>query len=37
MTGKSIVQDIVSENVNLRFVEPNIYSVYSIGDSPGFI
>jgi hypothetical protein len=30
-----MLSEIISEDVNLNLVEPNIYSVYSIGDSPG--
>lgn len=29
------LSEIISEDVSLNFVETNIYSVYSIGDSPG--
>jgi SAM-dependent methyltransferase len=31
----NMLSEIISEDVNLNLVEPNIYSVYSIGDSPG--
>ena len=30
-----ILSEIISEDVSLSLVEPDIYSVYSIGDSPG--
>ena len=30
-----ILSEIISEDVSLSLVEPDIYSIYSIGDSPG--
>ena len=35
MSVSHILSKIISEDVNLNLVEPDIYSVYSIGDSPG--
>ena len=35
MADPHILSEIISEDVSLNLVEPNIYSVYSIGDSPG--
>jgi SAM-dependent methyltransferase len=35
MAGITMLSEIMSEEVDLNLVEPNIYSVYSIGDSPG--
>jgi SAM-dependent methyltransferase len=35
MSVYHILSKIISEDVNLNLVEPDIYSVYSIGDSPG--
>lgn len=35
MSDPHILSEIISEDVSLNFVEPDIYSVYSIGDSPG--
>jgi ubiquinone/menaquinone biosynthesis C-methylase UbiE len=35
MAAPKMLQGIISEGVNLNLVEPDIYSVYSIGDSPG--
>ena len=35
MSDLHILSEIISEDVSLNFVEPGIYSVYSIGDSPG--
>jgi SAM-dependent methyltransferase len=35
MAGVNMLSEIISEFVDLNIVEPNIYSVYSIGDSPG--
>jgi len=35
MPDPHILSEIISEDVSLNLVEPNIYSVYSIGDSPG--
>jgi SAM-dependent methyltransferase len=35
MTKPHILSKIISEDVILNLIEPDIYSVYSIGDSPG--
>ena len=35
MSVSHLLSKIISEDVNLNLVEPDIYSVYSIGDSPG--
>ncbi len=35
MSDPHILSEIISEDVSLNLVEPDIYSVYSIGDSPG--
>jgi len=35
MPVSHILSEIISEDVNLNLVEPDIYSVYPIGDSPG--
>jgi len=35
MSATHLLSEIISENVSLNLVEPDIYSVYSIGDSPG--
>ena len=35
MSAPHILSEIISEDVSLNLVEPDIYSVYSIGDSPG--
>jgi SAM-dependent methyltransferase len=35
MSVTHILSEIISEDVTLNLVEPDIYSVYSIGDSPG--
>ena len=35
MADLKMLLEIISEDVNLNLVEPDIYSVYSIGDSPG--
>jgi hypothetical protein len=35
MTAPHILLKIISKDVSLNLVEPEIYSVYSIGDSPG--
>jgi ubiquinone/menaquinone biosynthesis C-methylase UbiE len=35
MADLNILPEIISENVSLNLVEPHIYSVYSIGESPG--
>jgi len=35
MSAPRILSKIISEDVSLDLVEPDIYSVYSIGDSPG--
>lgn len=35
MSDSHILSEIISEDVSLNLVEPHIYSVYSIGDSPG--
>jgi len=35
MSDPHILLEIISEDVSLTLVEPDIYSVYSIGDSPG--
>jgi SAM-dependent methyltransferase len=35
MSAPYILSKIISEDVNLNLIEPGIYSVYSIGDSPG--
>jgi hypothetical protein len=35
MSDPRILLEIISEDVSLNLVEPDIYSVYSIGDSPG--
>jgi SAM-dependent methyltransferase len=35
MDDNNMLQDFLSEDVHLRLVEPGIYSVYSMGDSPG--
>jgi hypothetical protein len=35
MADPHILSEIILEDVSLNLVEPNIYSVYSIGDSPG--
>ena len=35
MSVTHILSEIISEGVSLSLVEPDIYSVYSIGDSPG--
>ncbi len=35
MTDPHILSAIISEDVSLNLIEPDIYSVYSIGDSPG--
>ena len=35
MSAPHILSEIISEDVNLNLVEPDVYSVYSIGDSPG--
>lgn len=35
MSDPHILSEIISEDVSLNLVEPDIYSVYSMGDSPG--
>ena len=35
MSDPHTLSEIISEDVSLNLVEPDIYSVYSIGDSPG--
>jgi SAM-dependent methyltransferase len=35
MSAPYILSKIISEDVNLNLIEPGIYSVYSMGDSPG--
>ena len=35
MSALHTLSEIILEDVNLNFVEKDIYSVYSIGDSPG--
>ncbi|UCE52942.1 MAG: class I SAM-dependent methyltransferase, partial [Desulfobacterales bacterium] len=35
MSDPHILSEIITEDASLNLVEPNIYSVYSIGDSPG--
>ena len=30
-----MLSEIISENVSLNLVEPNIFSVYAMGDTPG--
>jgi len=35
MSDSHILSEIISEDISLNLVEPDIYSVYSIGDSPG--
>jgi hypothetical protein len=35
MADINMLSEIISEDVTLNLVEPNICSVYSIGDSPG--
>ena len=35
MADPHILSEIISKDVNIHLVEPDIYSVYSIGDSPG--
>jgi len=35
MADIKMLSEIISEDVPLNLVEPDIYSVYSIGDMPG--
>ncbi len=35
MSATHMLSEIISEGFGLNLVEPDIYSVYSIGDSPG--
>jgi len=35
MSNPNILSEIITEDVSLNLVEPDIYSIYSIGDSPG--
>jgi SAM-dependent methyltransferase len=35
MSDINILSNLLSEGVNLNLIEPDIYSVYSIGESPG--
>ena len=35
MSGLYPLSEIISEDISLNFVETDIYSVYSVGDSPG--
>ena len=35
MPGLYTLSEIISEDISLNFVETDIYSVYSVGDSPG--
>jgi ubiquinone/menaquinone biosynthesis C-methylase UbiE len=35
MSGSSMLTEILSEDIHLSLVEPGIYSVYPIGETPG--